>query len=314
MRYYRIGLPGFGSEEWYLPTRAGFGLRIRVKYNDPSIKIHDIDLSNARKCALPEFKNSIVEFLKQFHDLRARWGMHYETFTEDIIQRCAEIQEDIILSRTLTTQGSLSEDDLVIAMALRALALAHNYPLVTCSLPFGFATRRVPPDVFQEPETVQGPEPGGSRSLEIWRCGSVPQMDTAQPEQDGGERLSSMIQDIVRLTQQLLLRRRPKDWPALFCILCLLKLIQTTLSFTVNWVNFFNEASRSLNQVWSILCQLYHVSTKGKHPLTYIWNIEEYASLVHGDTLSIEHFRSLNEMWVDEGKITSSIFCRRWLI
>lgn len=272
-----------------------------MKYDDPSIKINGIDLSNARRCTLPEFKDSIVEFLKQFHDLRTRWGMHYETFTEDIIQRCAEIQEEIILSRPLETEENLSEEDLVIALALKALALAHNYPLVTCSLPFGFATRRVPPDLFQQPEIIQGPEPGGPRSLEIWRCASIPQMDAAQPEQDGGEHLSSMIQDIVRLTQKILLRRRPKDWPALFCILCLLKLIQTTLSFTVNWVDFFNPGARSLNQVWSILCQLYHVSTKGKHPLTYTWNLEEYASLVHGDVLSIGHFRSLNQMWVDEG-------------
>src|ERR1700733_11571587 len=111
-----------------------------------------------------------------------------------------------------------------------------------------------------------------------------------------------MIEGIVRITQRLHFRRRPKDWPSLFCVLCLLKLILDEIGYAS--FDTFNRACGALESVWSMLCQLYHVCTKGNHPLTHDWSVEEYTSLVENDTLAIAHFRLLNDMWV-EGTSTS---------
>jgi hypothetical protein len=93
--------------------------------------------------------------------------------------------------------------------------------------------------------------------------------------------------------------------PMSISLLCLLKLILSEIS-SHPLVDTFNYAHDELASVWSMLCQLYLVCTKGNHPLTHDWSVEEYTSLVGNDTLAIAHFRLLNDMWV-EG--TSTSFC-----
>lgn len=292
--YYTIeGLPGFGSSGWFLPIRDGFRLRIRMKYDDPKFEIRDHDLSSYLAATQPQSEDSLLEFLKQFHDINSRWTSYYAPATEDLITLCAQIQEDI-LSRTSRMPANLSEI-LLIALSLRTLAFAHNFGLVTINLPCDPRVERV----FPQPEIVQDANP----SLEIWACGPASESAPVCLGHDGGGQLSSMIEDIVRITQRLHFRRRPKDWPSLFCVLCLLELILFEIS-SDHWVDTFDCAHDALESVWSMLCQLYHVCTKGNHPLTHGWSVEEYTSLVGNDTLAIAHFRLLNDMWV-EGTSTS---------
>jgi hypothetical protein len=290
------GLPGFGSSEWFLPTREGFSLRIRMKYDDPNFEIHDHGLSSYLAATQPQSKDSLLEFLKQFHDINSRWDNHYGPITESVIILCAGIQEDT-LSRTSRIPANLSEEILLIALSLRTLALIHNFDLFDGNFP---RVSLVGPS-FLQPKMIQDKNP----SLEVWRCDLATESGSACLGHDGGKQLSSMIEDIVRITQRLHFRRRPKDWPSLFCVLCLLKLILDEMhcfSFDT-----FNCAHDALKSVWSMLCQLYHVCTKGNHPLTHDWSVEEYALLVGNDTLAIAHFRLLNDMWV-EGTSTSFLY------
>jgi hypothetical protein len=285
------GLPGFGSSEWFLPTGDGFSLRIRMKYDDPDFEIHDHGLSSYLAATRPQSKDSLLEFLKQFHDINSRWDNQYGPVTENAIILCAEIQEDT-LSRTSQIPANLSEEILLIALSLRALAFAHNFTLFEWNFPW------VPhvETFFLQPKMIRDKNP----SLEVWRCDPATESESAFLGHDGGGQLSSMIEDIVRITQRLHFRRRPKDWPSLFCVLCLLKLILDEIRL----FDTFNCARDALESVLSMLCQLYHVCTKGNHPLTHDWSVEEYTSLVENDTLAIAHFRLLNDTWV-EGTSTS---------
>ena len=293
--YYTIeGLAGFGSSEWFLPIGDGFNLRIRMKYDDPKFEIRDYGLSSYLAATQPQSKDSLRDFLKQFHDINTRWGNYYEPATEDLITLCAQIQEDI-LSRTLRMPANLSEESLLIALSLRTLAFAHNLSMVTMNLPLGSNVGMN----FLQPEVIQDKNP----SVEIWTCSPATESASAYLGHDGGRQFSSMIEDIVGITQRLLFRRRPKDWPSLFCVLFLLNLILQEIRVRL-WVDTFDCAYEALKSVWSMLCQLYHVCTKGNHPLTHDWSVEEYTSLVENDTLAIAHFRFLNNMWV-EGTSTS---------
>ena len=298
--YIIEGLAGFGSSEWFLPTRDGFGVRIRMKYDDPKLEIRDHGLSSCLAATQPQSKDSLLDFLKQFHDINSRWGNYYsrgnyyEPATEDLITLCAQIQEDI-LSRTSRMPANLSEEILLIALSLRTLAFARTFGLISEHLPEDSCVATF----FLQSEMVRDKY----RSLEIWRCGPAAESTSACLGRDGGEQFSSMIEDIVRITQRLHFRRRPKDWPALFCVLCLLKLILTEIS-DCPILDTFGYAHDTLESVWSMLCQLYHVCTKGNHPLTHDWSVEEYTPLVENDTLAIAHFRLLNDMWV-EGTSTS---------
>src|SRR5947208_702715 len=110
---------------------------------------------------------------------------------------------------------------------------------------------------FLQPEVIQDEHP----SVEIWTCSPATESASACLGHDGGRQFSSMIEDIVRITQRLHFQRRPKDWLSLFCVLCLLKSILGEISFHPS-VHLFDCAHDALESVWSMLCQLYHVCTK----------------------------------------------------
>jgi hypothetical protein len=258
-------------------------------------EIHDLDLSTARSIPQPQFKDSLVDFLLQFHDINSRWEGYISSFYGDFIMQCAQIQEDI-LSEASPTPENLSEDVLLIAISLRALALAHNLELVAYSLPCCTDTEMLS-HTFLQPEIVRDENP----SIEIWKCVSTPQMVSGQLEDNDGGQLPVIIQDIVRITQRMLFRRTPKDWPSLLCVLFLLKLICFQFYSSCNWLEFSNIKMEALENVWSLLCGLYSVCTKGHDPLTSDWNCEEYASLVGSDKLAVAHFTSLNKLWLDIG-------------
>lgn len=196
--------------------------------------------------------------MKQFHDVNSRWDNYYGPITENVITLYAEIQEDT-LSRTSRILVNLLEEILLIILSLRMLTFAHNFLLVEWNFP---GVPRVE-TFFLQPKMIRDKNP----SLEVWRCDPATESESACLGHDAGGQLSLMIEDIVRITQRLYFRRRPKDWPSLFCVLCLLKLILDEIRFSL----------------FDTFC------TKGNHPLTHDWSVEEYTSLVENDTLAIAH-------------------------
>ena len=134
-------------------------------------------------------------------------------------------------------------------------------------------------EVFAKPhrfETFADP------SIKVYRCEKA---FSALKDGDDGSKLSSMVQQIVRITKALILRARPADFPVIFCSLCLLRLIVSELTTTIDYLDL-SDAGIELKSVWETLCQMFDVSTKGRHPLVDSWNAEEYETLVAYESCS----------------------------
>ena len=258
-----------------------------MTYEDPRVEISDLDISAAPV-------GSLVAFLKQFHDINTRWGPWYEPVTVRIITQCAEVQKDIILKHR-RSRKTLSEDSLLLALGFRTFALVHNIGEVCVNLP-GYLDEASRRRMFLEPTEIRDEE---NPSIIVSRR-DIDGRSSPIPEADGGK-LVPMMQSIVRITQRLLLRQKPADWPALFCSICLLKLIQGQFfSRLEDHINTF-PGEKEFEKVWRRLCQLYDVCTKGRHPLVDDWNGEEYESLVGHDCIAARHMKSLNDLWIDGG-------------
>jgi hypothetical protein len=256
-----------------------------MRYEDPTVEIFDLDILAAPHGAL-------IAFLKQFYDINTRWGIWYEPVTLGIIEQCAEIQKDIVLKHR-RSRKALSEDSLLIALAFRALAFVHNVGEVCVNLPY-FSNGEFSSS-FLEPTKIRNE---ANPSIEVSTCEIDGGFSSIQ-EADG-RKLTLMIQDIVRITQRLLLRQKPADSPVLFCTICLLKLIQGQFFSELDFLNIF-PGEKVFEKVWRRLCQLYDVFTNGRHPLVDHWRSGEYESLVGHDVLAARHMNSLNDMWVDGG-------------
>jgi hypothetical protein len=284
-------MPGLGSNEWFLPTKNGEFLQIRVKCDDPAVEVRDLDLSSL--WVAPESHSTdlllLRGFLQQFHDMNSRLKYHYEPCTEHFITQCAKIQWDM-LSKTSLPLSKLPESASFIAMTLRALAYAQKYSSVVYQIDFS-----EPEHHFSQPKTIQG----DNFSIEVWRCLLVPEPVSSQLGQINGEQLSSLIRDIVRITQRVLLKRHPTDWPYLLCVLGLLRVIASDLSAFTIWIDPFSETLFPFQSVLSMLCQMYQICTKGNHPLVDGGTWEGYASIAGNDQLAVAHFRSLKEIWME---------------
>lgn len=280
---------GLGTGEWFLLTENGEPLRIVMKYDDRGLGIRDLDLPSIREAAQPHSTDflRLRHFLRQFHNINLRLHNYYEPATENLITLCAKIQEDL-LTKPQPVPGKTSEAALLIAMSLRALGCVLNLKFVIDDI-YSWEL----PDSFLQPKATKTER----LSFEIWKCDHVPGRVPVKFGQCKGAELSSMLQDILRITQRTLFQRKPKDWPSLFCVLALMKETFDLLRM-IDYEPIL-DAIHALESVLPMLCGLYQVCTKGLHPLVDDWNYEEYASLVGNDELAIAHFRSLNDMWVE---------------
>jgi len=166
---------------------------------DPETEIRDIDISSAS----PE---AIITFLEQFYKINTRWFNWYEQSTESSS------------TGKQTFRG-------------------------------GYTHRACPPRIWNVPQD-QGHRrhmgillgdfifPGARAAAGSKICTGAdynPSTDTSKyddtflactsTDRKDDSQLSLMIQDIVRITQALILRSNPADVPIIFCTLCILKLI-----------------------------------------------------------------------------------------
>lgn len=294
--YINKDIMGLCSGEFSLPIESGGYLRIKMKHTDSTFEFRDVDLSLFQSVPQPHSANHtmLLEFLSQFHDINSRFGDHYEHSNENLISRFAQIQEDL-LSNTLPMPKKLPVGALIIAKSLRALAHTLNFSISNFMLP-----SEEPIDRFFQLEVIEDE----NFLLEVMRYDHVPETASSQLGQSRCGKLSHMIRDIIRTTQCALFQRHPRDWPALFCTLVLIRLFTLELRSYVDWMAPFAAAADNLIDIWTMLCQQYFVCTKGIHPLMGDWKRDEYASLVDDDPLSIDHFRSLNDIWINEGGTT----------
>jgi hypothetical protein len=292
-------MPGLGSNEWLLPAADGITLKVRMTYDRPNIEICDVDIFEFTSQEDPY--RAFLPYLKQFHDINSRWGNWYEPITVEMITTCARIQEDIVM-KLRPSRKRLCEDNLIIALALRTFALSHNISAVEGNM------SPLPHECFMEmlyPVPVVTTDPGDNLTIEIRRYFAA--HDTAIPKlknTDGGK-LTSLVVDIFRVAQRLLLRGRPADWPSLICVICLLKLIMSSSKSFIPCIEESFQGEEDFQETWVTLCQLFDSVSQGNHPLVEAWRSSKYESLVGSGNISMGHFELLNELWVDGGMYTS---------
>jgi len=266
-----------------------------MAYEKPDIEIKDLDIFACWTDARSKHSGALVAFLKKFHNLNNRWVNYYEPLTEALVTRCAEIQEDIIM-KFRPDRKSMTEGNLLIASALRALALGYYI-----SEAEGWFVNKTEEffiqSMFLEPTTISK---FGNTSVRVSRH---------DPTKDDfgsadGAKLSSMMQDIVQTTQSLILCGEASDWPVIFCALCLLKMLhQSITSSIIPYIKFPPDGGEKYLNVWETLCDMYDVASGGHNPLVDDWDESEYKMLVGNDTLAVDHFRSLNILWIESGTV-----------
>jgi hypothetical protein len=269
-----------------------------MEYDDPAIQIRDLDLYASWADLHTKPTGAIIAFVRQFHEVNTRWGHWYEPVTESLITLSAEIQEELLRNHR-AGRKPLSEIHVLIASALRILGLAHNISLVEAHL------SPVPDHVFIKDEMFLDPEqlsPGPNPSIEISRHNPC----TDSSAEADRPQLATLIQDLVRITQRLLLRARPWDLPILFCVLCLLRLIQSSITCFIPYIDMPHTADGRFDSVWGTLCQLYDAASKGHNPLVDTWDRSQYAALVGSHTLALTQFEALNGLWVEAGMFHKS--------
>ncbi|KAF4635310.1 hypothetical protein G7Y89_g2789 [Cudoniella acicularis] len=284
-------IPGLGSSKWILPAIDNIALEVQKRHHKPSKDIPDIDVSTAWKSPNRRCELELVLYVRQFHQINARWENWFDSITDGIIEQCAKIQEDIILEARYYSKP-LTEEDLLIASTFRVLNLVHDITkLGSCLQPrskLDFIGSS-----YLESEAVT--RSGDNLTILVSRCEA--------PKPDQGVDISSLIQNIVAALQRLLLRGQPPDWPTAFCTLSLLKLVEGQLVTFVDfdYIDGFNKGPRVLHEVWKALCQLYDTISRGNNPLKARWDGNAYVREVGGMCHAPSHFEALNELWTDEG-------------
>lgn len=83
-----------------------------------------------------------------------------------------------------------------------------------------------------------------------------------------GKRLCNLVQGFVRGTQSLILRARPSYWPTIFCVLLLLRLIQSNSSSGMDYFDDVCNGADAIRDVWKKLSVMFEVASGSNlHPL-----------------------------------------------
>lgn len=278
-------LPGIGSGEWMFPL-GDVDLKIKMQYTDTTFKIKDLDVFASGLESSSKPNGAIICFLRQFRDVNVQVANFYEPFTSEMIALTAQVQADILESRI--GQKKLSDGNVLIAEALRVLALSFNLSLVLASLPICGQDLS---DRFWETEILNQQNP----VIEASRWEPSKSGDSWIEKQQPG-RFASMIENVVRTTQRLLLRGLPTDWPIIFWTLCLLRIIQSDIGPYPDCVTSLDLGPFKV--VFRHLCNLWMSCTMGD-PLSLSWNEREYARLVGAEHPSLDWFAEIRATWFD---------------
>lgn len=235
---------------------------------------------------------SILDFIEQFYDVDARWS---ETITHicELLKRCATLQANIVCKASKVTSGMLIALALRCLMLTRELALAGEHFDEYCD-DEGFFPDEIP---------VKDRRCDGS-IIEISRLHTLEKDEGHTRDRIKKTSISQSLEELLQYTQDLMMRRRPQDWPILLCTLCLLHLIGRncgTLWYSLYWhhSNRSNVYLESFEEAYETLCSLFSITSKQLHPLCNKWNKEAYSRLVGGNDVLVGTFQWMNDHWLE---------------
>ena len=267
-----------------------------------NLYIHDLYIADNKASSPQEFRLSLNKFLLQFENLHACWDGEFEPLTISLVASSAEFQLAWFKRSTLIPT-KIQDEGTIIAMALRCLVIANEIGQVTNNWSTRHFRRRRETYV-QMAETEQNSKGGLCPSIKVWRLDDGDDVDLSVKEPEGRETLASMLQNTIQTAQRVLCFGRPQDWPSLFYVLCILILLHGELRSADTWTGAFESAAEELERSLFKFCHLFHLGTGNIQPLRFDFDIEQYASMVGGNELLVEHYQRMNEIWV-----TNSMSC-----
>ena len=304
--YSKVEDLALGSGEWFLrDTENTFRIRISYKSSAAESVFRDFKSSSARVTALSQPAIPLNEFLEQFDNVDKRWVNCYRDWTEYFLRQSAMFQEELLSKANNNKSTDISDNSIPIALSLRCLVLTHEILAVGCVLGS---------DAFKNNETHYRPEMYHQEdpSIEISRLSSTAAQACSinSKQQSGPDSLSSILEDILQTTQQLMFRRNPEHWPILLCALCLMRLTVQNMFVHNPWMRSLEPASDALGKAFSILCRLFDICAKDFNPFSKTWSLEEYAVAVKNDKVLVGYTKELQTMWLD-GKLCVIIVASR---
>ncbi|KFX87754.1 hypothetical protein V490_08028 [Pseudogymnoascus sp. VKM F-3557] len=275
-----------GSNEWFLPTKDGNFLKIKMNYDDPTIRTSDLDTQTASPSAL-------IAFMDQFHNLRSRWRSNTcEEDTEKVINICVEVQKDIINSQ------AVSEETTLIAHAIRLVALLHDVQeVISNHLPVASMEQfsKVTNEQFST-SAMEHTSDKKNPAIKLSRCNDA--NNPPNSKYANRNTLTLMIRDVVRVTKQLITGGDAANSPSLFCVLCLFSLIHYQLRpGVVEYLDTMPGEEEFLD-VWEELCESYSGSPNCWHPLRPDWNVDEFGTIAGS---LARHMESFHGLWISQG-------------
>ena len=204
--YLEIEDLALGSGEWFLGDIDN-KFRIRISYSSSAAgsEFRDFKSSFGRVTARSQSAIPLYEFLEQFHKVKNRWVNCYTDFTEYFLGQSAIFQEKLLSKANDNKVADVSDKSILIALSLRCLVLTHEIFQVGVALTY---------DAFQHNEIhheVQGYY-AEDPAIEVSRLSSTAYQACLanSKQQTAPDSLSSVLEDILQTTQQLMFRRSPE--------------------------------------------------------------------------------------------------------
>ena len=249
-----------------------------------------------------ERDTAYVKFLNQFEKIQVRWN-DYEPITEDIISSAANYQKSLL---QVESRGLWEADeDILVLLALRCLVVSHDLSEIGGNLPcrwmidedFDYKYWRIAEAELcphpRRPHSGQMLDP----SIELWQMSEDYELPNDRKEHTNT--LHFLLRKTFQTAQKLLLRGRPEDWPTLFYTLCLLMIIYGTFDLASSFTRVLHRTSREFYQALKSLIRLFLYCCGDLHPLNNAFDIRWYALMVGGNTLLVEHYMEMNNIWVE---------------
>lgn len=204
----------------------------------------------------------------------------YERPQSDIIIGCIKVQEQILFTLGLDI---LREEDGIIAFSLQLLAFICDLSDLD-HLDFFLYQDYSPEELLDRAKSHKN-----NKSFEVSEC---PNPKIVR----GGKTLSSRLQDVLRISQRILFKKDPHNWPSILCVGYLLYLAG-------------RESSSFISDEWVYECinpfmTLYHVRIEGHHPLKINWEPTKCASTFESSRHSQAYndfMLFLHERWNENG-------------
>lgn len=283
-----------GTGEWFLRGDDGKRYRVTITHDNLSMpsRISDFMTVAGSVTSLSQPAIPLLDFLEQF---QTHWPTLYDMPTLDLIAKCARYQAALISNDSQPLE-TMSKGSLLIALTLRCLVLTQELGLVNASL--GRSSFSLDDLYHRHVKRISNLHP----IVEVFESPEANDASSEILDQSFGQNISLLLEDLFHITQTVMMRRKPQDWPMLLFTMSLLWLIAQNFHNCRPCRLFkesLNPSHYALEGAFYRLCDLFEITSKGFLPLHKSWTKEAYSKLVHDEARLVEAFQWVHDAWLD---------------